>query len=372
MKKFPLSFSRIVLALTLLAVAGLLSACGGQVLETWPGLSVDDSGGLVYLAAGPHVYAVDAATGTEKSRTPQTAGKITFYTPPAFADDGNLLLGSYNHSFYKMAPNANDPVWTFAEATDRYVAKPLVVGDTILAPNGDGKLYALSLDGQKKWAFAAGHGLWGSPVVSDATVFFASMDHHVYAVNLADGGLVWTSEDLGGAMVARLAFDEATLYVGTFGSKNDKPSESSKIVAVNAADGSVKWSVPVKGWVWSTPALVDGVLYFGDQEGILYALNAADGSQVWQTQVETTDTRNILASPLVTQDVIYIVNKSGALYAFDRADGSQKWMKAVGGSIYSTPVLAGDLIVVAPMNFDFQLVAFDTAGNQKWQYAPAK
>jgi outer membrane protein assembly factor BamB len=372
MKKFPFSPSRIVMALMLLAMSMLLSACGGQVLETWPGVSTDASGNVIYLAAGAHVYTVDATNGTETGRTPKDAGKLTFYTPPAFTADGALLLGSYNHSFYEMQPGANDPAWTFAEAKDRFVATPVVAGDTIIAPNGDGNVYGLSLTGQRKWAFKSPHGFWGSPVISGETAIVAGMDHIIYAINIGDGSLVWKTDDLGGEMVAQPAFDGQTLYIGTFGSKNNVPDEMSQMIAVSAADGKEVWRKPVKGWVWSTPTLVDGVLYFGDQEGVVYAFNAADGSQVWQVQPEDSATRNIIASPLVTADQVYIVNKSGALYALRRSDGGTVWNKVIGGQIYSTPMLAAGLIVVAPMNFESSLVAFDAAGNQKWAFTPAK
>ena len=42
-----------------------------------------------------------------------------------------------------------------------------------------------------------------------------------------------------------------------------------------------KWSFPVNEMVPTTPAVVDGLVYFGTWEGIFYALEAEIGRQVW-------------------------------------------------------------------------------------------
>jgi len=44
----------------------------------------------------------------------------------------------------------------------------------------------------------------------------------------------------------------------------------------------------------------------------------------------------------------------------------------VGGKIYTTPVTAGDLILVAPYQAQVALVALDANGKQAWTFTPAK
>jgi outer membrane protein assembly factor BamB len=46
--------------------------------------------------------------------------------------------------------------------------------------------------------------------------------------------------------------------------------------------------------------------------------------------------------------------------------------KVIGGVIYSSPVINGDTILVAPTGFDALLVALNLDGNQKWTFTPAK
>ncbi len=356
-------------------LASLLTACGGgQVVESWHGLSTSTDGTTVYLAGGPQIYAIDPATGAEKPRIPAEANnKITFYSVPLQLEDGSLVAGSYNHSLYRINPaNSQAPVWVFSQAKDRYIATPVLAGDTILAPSADNTLYALSLDGKLKWTFQAEHSLWASPVVDNDRIYQASIDHHIYALRLDNGQLIWKTEDLGGELVAQPAFSpEGTLYVGTLGSKTDDAAKGSKLVAISTEDGRQTWSMPTKGWVWAT-TLVDNILYFGDQEGYIYAIDPQGQKTVWKVQPDTSENRSIVGAPLVTEDTIYIANKAGTLYALDRTSGSQRWMQPIGGQIYASPIAAGDSILVAPMNFDSLVVAVDSNGARRWAFTPAK
>ncbi len=243
-----------------------------------------------------------------------------------------------------------------------------------MAPSADGKLYALSLDGKIRWTFKGEHGLWSSPLVVDDQVYISSLDHSVYALDLASGRRTWKSEDLGGEIISQpVLTEDGLLVVGTFGAKNNNPDQSSKLIALHSEDGSLAWKMLTAGWVWSVPALDDGVLFFGDQEGQIYAVNAADGTLVWQKQPDAGENRSIVAAPLVTGDTIYIVNKAGSLYAFDRTTGNQRWVQPIGGQIYTSPILVGDVILVAPLNYkDAILVGIDQNGTRRWAYIPAK
>jgi glucose dehydrogenase len=78
-----------------------------------------------------------------------------------------------------------------------------------------------------------------------------------------------------------------------------------------------------------------------------------------------------VASPLVVDDQIYVAAESGSFIALDR-DGKIVWEKTPGGKIYTTPVLSGDLILVAPYQAEFALAAYDLDGKQAWTFNPEK
>jgi outer membrane protein assembly factor BamB len=78
-----------------------------------------------------------------------------------------------------------------------------------------------------------------------------------------------------------------------------------------------------------------------------------------------------VANPLVVGDVIYYVTEEGTFLALDR-DANTIWEKEVGGKIYSTPVVSGEMILVAPYQAEFALAAYDAEGKQAWTFTPEK
>ena len=352
--------SHIFLLFTILILSAVLSACAGGAgaASTWPGLSADEN--TAYLAFNQHVYAVDLSNGSEKWRFPAEGNnKISFFATPTLTTDGQLLVGGFDNVLYSLDPASGSQNWTFNDATNRYIGSPLTSEKGIYAPNADDNLYALDLDGKKRWSYQTQGPNWAKPEKDTdcSCIYLPSMDHRLYAVDEDSGSLIWKTEDLGGSIVGTPAYGtEDVLYVGTF---------KSELLAINAENGEIIWRVPTTGWGWAGPSLKDGQIYFGDLKGVFYAVDAGDGSELWRVQSDGV----ISETPLVADDTIYFTTEAGTLYAVEFS-GSTKWSKAIGGKLYTTPVLAGDSLILAPVGAQSTLLALDLSGNQKWAYTP--
>jgi len=110
-------------------------------------------------------------------------------------------------------------------------------------------------------------------------------------------------------------------------------SNDGKVYALNAVNGTEKWSFSTGGEVRSTPAVVNNRVFFGSSEGTVYALNAATGSPLWN--VTTGDP--VRSSPLVIDNVVYIGSDDGKLYALNATTGSTRWSYQTGGPVLSSP-----------------------------------
>jgi eukaryotic-like serine/threonine-protein kinase len=360
--------TRFLPLLVLMVILGsVLTACtgGAGVVSSFPGILVDKASDTAYLASGAHVYSVNLANGTERWRYPEKADpKSTFYGAPALTEDGQLIQGGFDHKLYGLNLGTRLPNWTFANATDVFVAQPLVVGSTVYAPNSDKSIYAVDKTGALLWKAQATHAMWSTPVTDGTLIYAGSMDHHVYAFKQESGSQVWKSEDLGGALVGALALSpKNVLYIGTI---------SSKMAALDATSGKTLWQAPAKGWVWADPLIAGDLVVFTDLEGYIYALDAASGAVKWQVQPDTGANRAITAAPVVVENTLYVASQAGVLYALDLATGAVSWNKTIGGKIYSDLVLAGDHLLIAPMEFTSALVSVDLQGNVSWNYTPAK
>src|SRR5687767_654199 len=269
MKKFSLIF------LLVLAVF-VLSACSGAPLtNNWPGLAVD--GERAYLATGSFVYAVDLESGDEVWRYPEEANsKLLYYSSPVITPDNQLLIGSAGstHTLVSLDPETGNEVWAKPfSAKGAWVASPLVFNDRIYAPNTNGFIYVLDMDGkQADGPIEIGGALWSAPSPSaDGTLLYvSSLDHHLHIIDPVENSVKETL-DLGGALPSSPAISDDGAYVGSFASNID-------MVTPN---GEHEIIVEATNWVWGTPALDGETLYYADLNGSIFSFDLATGRQNW-------------------------------------------------------------------------------------------
>ena len=349
--------SKILLIGLFLLGAVLLASCGAPLSgSSWPGVS--SNGDTVYVAYMQHVYAVRAADGSMIWRFPEKAGRQMFFAAPVLADD-QLLVGDYENVLHSLDPNSGVEKWLFAQAQADWIASPLVVGETILAPNADHFLYALSKNGSLLWKFETGRALWAQPVSDGETVYQASMDHKVYAINIRDGRELW-SVDVGGAVIYSPTLDaeEGTLYLTTL---------ARNLMAINTRDGSIRWQRQFEGGMWTQPALKDGRLYLGDLQGKVYAISASDGAEVWSQNVDQPVTGK---AALLDSRVVF-PTEDGSLIAMS-LDGERLWSRTFEGKLYTGPVVIGDRLAVGIAGGKEFLKMVSLDGQDLWTFVPPK
>ena len=57
------------------------------------------------------------------------------------------------------------------------------------------------------------------------------------------------------------------------------------VVAFDAASGDEVWRFSVGGLVRSSPAVVDGVAYFGADDNLFYAIDSVTGTEIWRFEL---------------------------------------------------------------------------------------
>src|SRR5512145_640633 len=353
---------RFLLPFLLLIVALALSACSSGYQTTgWPSVTVSED--AAYLASGPQIYAINLKNGLEIWRYPQKADpQIQFYAAPALTPDGQVIVGDYKHILYSLNPDTGLENWRFAESKYGYIASPLITEKGIFAPTNGGIVYAVGFDGKLLWerSLDGQHGIWAQPL-ADADcncIYVASLDHHIYSLNADNGEILWTSQDMNGSFVGQPMLNEAgVLYAGNF---------AKKVIALDANSGeAIAPAYETDAWVWSGTALADDKLYFGDQVGNFYILDTADGLS---SVAKVPGTEAIISTPLVLSDTVYVTTQGGSLLLFDlqgNPQGKQTFEKA---ELISSPVHAGDLILLAPIKLDSLLIAVNAQGVQQWAF----
>lgn len=139
-----------------------------------------------------------------------------------------------------------------------------------------------------------------------------------------------------------------------------------------------KWSLKLENAIHSSPVLVDGMLYFGDEAGQFYAISAHDGSIVWQQAFAG----KIRSTAAVYDNELYFTDTTSTLYAISRDNGELKWKQQLDNSLsseeftdawdyyISSPAVDKDVIYVgAEGPFFYAISRID--GSIKWQYETA-
>jgi outer membrane protein assembly factor BamB len=346
----------------LFILAVILSGCAtGLTASGWPGMTADAKN--VYLAGGPFVYAIDLQTGAQVWRFPDKASSANpFEAAPVLTSDGQLIVGGYDKKLYSLNPQTGlqtgQSNWPFTGARDRWIGGALVVKDMIYAPNADYSVYALNLQGKLQWTFPADQPIWGTLVSDGTNVYFGTLGRKMYAVNAQTGKQVWVQKLDGAILGTPVLGTDNTIYVGSY---------VGTIYALDTATGSARSLAKASSWIWSGPALDGDTLYFGDANGSLYAHTLSGAAQSWNKPLNGA----IIGIPLVTADNIIVGTEAGNLYFIDRA-GTNLRPISISGKVYSSPVAAGDLILVAPTGGDAALVALDPTGAVKWSFIPPK
>jgi outer membrane protein assembly factor BamB len=359
---------KLVFVTLVLLAAVFLSACSGGPIRgaTWPGLAADEN--AAYLADGPFVYAINLRDGRELWHFPASSDNdLAFFSTPVITPEGHIVVGSSGTAYSLIALNPesinqNTPAvaWTFNGAGDHWVASPLVVEDKLFAPNADGNVYVLDLqDGQSdKQAveiIPVQGRLWAQPITDGERVYITSLDHSVVAVDANTYEVLWHESVDGAVPGSAVLGADGMLYVGSL---------ASQLVRFDPATGDHSPVLEADYWIWSTPSVEGDTLYFGDLEGRLYSFNTETSALNWPP---VQPDGPITANPLVQSENILLATESGSVYALDQ-EGKVLWSQEVGGKIYTTPVTAGGLTLVAPLEADFYLAALDQNGRQVWTF----
>lgn len=206
------------------------------------------------------------------------------------------------------------------------------------------------------WEFKTEDEIRTSPNVHENIVFVGSYDTNVWALNLANGEMIWKYATEGGIASSPQIHPDAGLVM--FG------SEDNVFHTVNMRNGRIVWSAPTKGRVRSTPNIAMNHVFFGSDDGFLYALVASNGRTLW-----TYDSgAPIRTKPLVLDDIVIFGNDVGEVIAVTLA-GERKWASRTKRSIESSPIFNEEEGVVYAGSHDGFLYAMDvSSGYNLWRF----
>jgi outer membrane protein assembly factor BamB len=179
-------------------------------------------------------------------------------------------------------------------------------------------------------------------------------------------------------VISSPAIVDGTIYIG---------SNDGNLYAIDQQTGSRKWSFATKARIPSSPAVANGLVYFNSYDGNFYAVDTATGKLRWkfdnqgerrhaathlhgsfpvgETMPDPFDV--YLSSPAVWGGAVYFASGDGNIYALDAATGTLRWKFQTGDVVHASPAIADGRLYIG--SWDSYFYALDAVtGKELWRF----
>jgi outer membrane protein assembly factor BamB len=240
----------------------------------------------------------------------------------------------------------------------------------------EGNMFALALNGGRLFFYDAGAQIESKPAVDARTgeVFFPTVDGRVHALTV-DGQLRWKTKLLGSIRTQPVLAPDA-VYLA---------AENDTITALARDDGRILWTYNKEAVEEITIAghagllLEDGRLYAGFTDGAVAAINPADGRLFWEVETSVdVELRpgnvpqflDVDTTPVMLRGTLYIASFTAGLYALNAASGTVEWRDAEFQGVTGIAA-AGRMLVISSARKGVSLLDLRTRKVQ-WAKAPER
>lgn len=258
---------------------------------------------------------------------------------------------------------------------------PAAGSNFLFVPDLAGRVYAFDLETGKKAGYVSEKGsVYSSPVIKNSSLIFPVVKAggkytDLFIYDLTRGKKIEEIEVEGTLKSEPIKTDDGVIYISEEGIiykynyngsqawryEHDEVVYSSpalwndlvifgdykgRAAAIKASDGSLVYKVKTGG-VFLGGFTVNGAkVYAGDADGKLYCLSAESGKTLW-----SYDTKyKIEAFPAAAKGAVIIGNLHGDLYSLNAETGKEIWKTSTGGIINAAPAIFNDYIVQPDLN----------------------
>lgn len=229
--------------------------------------------------------------------------------------------------------------WSAAPGSDARIfsSPPAAAGGLVyvssgaIPPSTRGALYAFdAATGELRWTVQTGFAAYGAPVVANGVVYDASADGVIHALSAASGANVWSAKVSAG-FTAGAALANGALYV---------TGQDGKLYAVKASNGALIWSAVLGGAqggaINSEPTVMDGAVYVVTTGAVIASYSAISGKLNWSEMTGSPSS----STPLVAGDALIVGDQNGNLTAYNAYDGSRAWRASLADSVDGSAIIA--------------------------------
>jgi outer membrane protein assembly factor BamB/tRNA A-37 threonylcarbamoyl transferase component Bud32 len=141
-------------------------------------------------------------------------------------------------------------------------------------------------------------------------------------------------------------------------------THDSTLARPSSTQRSPKWVFDAGGDVYSSPTVVDGVVYFGSDSGHLYALEATSGRLMWSFPIDDW----VRSSPTIVNGIVYFGSHNQNFYALDARSGRKMWSFRTGDKVYSSPSVVNNVAYFGSADRNLYALGITPSGWKQWSF----
>ena len=298
------------------------------------------------------------------------------YSTPV-TDGSNLFIGDDVGVMYSLNLKDGTTNWTF-DTGMRIVGSPAVSDGVVVFGSANYNIYGLDTKtGKELWHLTTNQAVMGAATIHDGVAYIGGGDGRMFAIDIHTGEVQWAFSELKNYVLTRPLVYNDKLYFGTW---------DTHFYALNLADGSLVWKwnngrsnpklSPASVW----PVAANGRIFITAPDRYFTCLDAETGEQIWRTNeykvretvglsedgktiyskcmwdtiVALDATTNDVqvrwvsnakfgyehnpAMPLEKDGTLWVSTKNGLLLGLDAQTGKVLWRHKIGNSILNTPL----------------------------------
>lgn len=230
---------------------------------------------------------------------------------------GTVFVHGLDGSVVALNSQSGQQLWRYSVQTPplmlRQNSSPVLLNNHVIVGFSNGKLASLHrMDGFPEWerelAISKGRSdiqrmvdISADPVIKDNRLYAVSYQGQIAAMEIETGATLW---DRALSSYSGIAVSEDAVFVS---------DPNGVLWALNRKTGDVIWKqTELMGRELSRPAIVEGFVVVGDNDGYLHWMSRNDGAFVGQNLI---DSKGIKAPPVVKDNLVYVLGRSGKVAA---------------------------------------------------------
>lgn len=271
-----------------------------------------------------------------------------------------------------------EPSW---EVTGRDWTRPVggpngvLVGEGFAATGGSylNRLGSFQ-NGEPRWVYTVQDDGVGVPFADEGLVAVGTGSDRVHAFDQPTGHHRWTydaggQEEYGGGAWGQPVHVDGAVVVAVSHSEQTDPDPQNpgdythRLLALEDADGTVRWECTIDGVAFTGPVVHDGTAVVATEAGDVHGVDTERGDRLWQDSLPGTVWTPLSLDP--DRGTVTVGSDEGSVVSFDVATGERQWSRTFDSGVAGATRAAGRVVVTT--RGGRTLALGDADGETDWQ-----